>query len=134
MNGNGSVCLRREYLPSLQVLKAQFFGAVNVSKEFFDASTSSTFVGFNYTRQHRASWGKVPPPSPKTRTSKRPKTNNVIPVRSVEEPQNIHEPSKRTTKASPSSTNKAPGPKPDSSTDSQQARKRSSRKDRAGAQ
>lgn len=48
--------------------------------------------------------------SPKTRTSRRPKTNNVIPVRSVERPRNIHEPPKRTTKASPSSTNKAPDP------------------------
>lgn len=48
--------------------------------------------------------------SPKTRTSRRPKTNNVIPVRSVEGPRNIHEPPKRTTKASPSSTNKAPDP------------------------
>lgn len=72
-----------------------------------EASTSSTFLGFSYTRQRRASWRKVPPAQ--TRTSKRPKTNNVIPVRSVEEPRNIHEPSKRTTKASPSSTNKAPG-------------------------
>lgn len=77
---------------------------------FFDA-TSITFVDFSFTKSRlpTRNAGRREESPLKTRTLKRPKTNNVIPVWS-KGPETFTNLPKRTTKASRSSTNKAPDP------------------------